>query len=89
MPKVKEFYHLKKTERSDTTTLVTLVTLVTLGTFIIITLPDASKVKKLDITDNNSYNTKLFLVLLPDGFVFAASYGNHFITTTPIELKLN
>jgi len=52
-------------------------------------LPDASKVKKLDITDNNSYKCRLFLGWLPNGFVLATSYGNHFITATPIELKLN
>ena len=55
----------------------------------IITRPDASKVKKLDITDNNSYKCRLFWVWLSDGFVFATSYGNYFITTTPIGLKFD
>ena len=76
-------------EHSDTTTLGTLDRFRHFRHFFIIILLPVSKVKKLDITDNNSYNSKLFLGWLPDGFVFATSYGNHLITTTPIELKLN
>jgi len=56
---------------------------------LIITLPDASKVKKLDITDNNFYKCRLFWLWLSEYFVFSNSFRNHFITTIPIELKLN
>ena len=76
-------------EHSDTTTLGTLDRFRHFRHFFIIILLPVSKVKKLDITDNNSYKSRLFLVMLPDGFVSATSYGKHFITITAIELKLN